>query len=68
MELTNFEIKLFLKHYRKQDYKSPAAARRIYQVEGEDGVSERVAQRWFQRFGTRVQNTKDLPISGRHKL
>ena len=51
MELTKFEIRV-LKHYWKQDYKAAAEARRICEVEGEDVVSERVAQRWFQRFNT----------------
>ena len=44
------EIRFLVKHYWKQDYKAAAAARRICEVEGEDAVSEHVAQRWFQRF------------------
>ena len=70
MEVTKFEIRVFLKHYSKQDYKAPAAARRICEVKGECVVSERVAQRWFQRFNTEQEkkNTKDLPCSGRPKL
>ena len=47
-----FEIRVLLKHYWKQDYKAAAAARRICEVEGEDVVSEHVAQPWFQRFNT----------------
>ena len=37
-------------------------------MEGEGFVSERVGQRWFQRFNTGEENTKDLPRSGRSKL
>ena len=63
------EIRVLLKHYWKQDYKAAvAAARRICEVEGEGVVSERVAQRCFQRFNTGKGNTKDLPHSGRPKL
>ena len=42
MELTQFESKVFLKHYWKQDYKAAAANRRICEVEGEGVVCERV--------------------------
>ena len=44
MELTNFEIGVLLKHYWKQDYEAPAAARRICEEEGKGVISERVAQ------------------------
>ena len=54
--------------YWEQDYKAAAAARRICEVEGENVVSERVAQRWFQRFNTGEEITKDLPCSGKPKL
>ena len=37
-------------------------------MEGQGIVSERVAQRWFQRFNTGEENTKDLSLSGRPKL
>ena len=49
--LTKSEIRVRLKHYWKQDYKATAAARRIC-MEEEGVVSERVAQRGFQRFNT----------------
>ena len=52
MELTKFEIIVFLKYYWKQDYKAAAAARRICEVGGGSVVSERVAQQLFQRFNT----------------
>lgn len=68
MEVTKFEIRVLLKHYWKQDYKAAAAARKICEVEGEGVVSERVAQRWFQRFNNGEENTKDLPRSGRPKV
>ena len=35
---------------------------------GEVVVSDRVAKRWFQRFNTREENTKDLPLPARPKL
>ena len=59
MELRKSKIIVLLKHYWKQDYKATAAARRICEVEGEGIVSEHVTQRWFQRFNTREDNTKD---------
>ena len=68
IETYKVKIRVLLKHYGKQDYKAAAVARRICQVEGEGVVSERVAQRWFQRFNTGEENTKDLPRSGRPKL
>ena len=59
MDLKKFEIRVFLKHYWKQDYKAAAAAAwRMCQVEGEGVVSEHVAQRWFQRSNTAEENTK----------
>ena len=68
MELTKFEIRVLLKYYWKQGYKVAAAARRICEVEGEGVVSERVAQRWFQRFNTGEEHIKNLTRSGRPKL
>ena len=68
MELAKFEIRVLLKHYRKQDYKAAAAARRMCEVEGEGVVNERVAQRWFQSLNPGKENTKDLPRSGISKL
>ena len=49
-------INVIVKHYWKQNYKAAAAARKIYEVEGEVVVSERVAQRWFQ-YLTLEKNT-----------
>ena len=37
-------------------------------MEGESVVSERVAQRWFQRFNTGEGRTKDLPRSVNYGL
>ena len=68
MELTKFENRVLLKHYWKQYYKAFAMALRICEVEGEDVISEHVAQRWFQHFNTGDENTKDLPHSGKPKL
>ena len=68
MQHTKFEIRFFLKHYWKQDYKALASARRICEVNGEGVISEGVAHRWFQGFNTVEESTKDLPSSGRSKL
>ena len=65
MELTKLEIRVLLKHYRKQDYK---ADRRISDVEWEGVLSERVTQRWFQNFNTGEEKTGDLLFSGRCEL
>ena len=59
MEFTKFEIGVLPKHDWKHDYKAAAASRRICEVEGV--VSERVAQRRFQRFNTAEENNKDVP-------
>ena len=68
IELTKFEIRVLLKHYLEQDYKASAAARKICEVEGDGVVNERIAQRWFQRFNTGEENTKDWPLFGPPKL
>ena len=58
MELVKFAISVLVKRYWKENYKAAAADRRIYEVEGEGIVSERVAQRLFQRFNTRKETLK----------
>ena len=63
-----FEIRVHLKHLWKQDYKGAAAARRIFEVQGECVISESLLQRWLQRFNTGEENIKDLPLSERPKL
>ena len=68
MELTKFEIRVLQKNYWKEDYKAAAAVLLICEVEGEYVVRECEAQRWFQRFNTGEENTKDLPRSGILKL
>ena len=68
MELTEFEIRVLLKHCWKQDYKAAVTARRICKVEQEGVISERVAQRWFERFNTGEDNTKEIPHSVGSKL
>ena len=68
MVLTKFEVRVLLKHYRKQDFKAAAGARRLCEVKGEGIVSERMAQQLFQRFNTGKENTEFLPRSGRAKL
>ena len=51
----------------KQDYKAVASARRICEVEG-GVVSERVAQRWFQRSNIPEENTKIYHVLKKPKL
>ena len=61
-------MRVLLKHQTtEQDYEAAAAARRICEVEGDGVVSERMVQRWFQRFNTGEENTKDLQHSERKK-
>ena len=69
MEHTKYEIRVLLKHHRKQDYKTAPAARSrpICELEREGVFSERVVQRWFLPFNSGEENIEDLPISGRSK-
>ena len=46
----NFEIIILLHHYWKQEFKSAEAAKEICEVEREDVVSIRTAQKWFRKF------------------
>ena len=48
--MDKIEIRTLFKHYWKQNYSASAAARKIYEVECEDVVTSRIAQRWFQKF------------------
>ena len=68
IDLAKSDIRILLKHYWTQDYKTAAVARWICEVAGEGVVSELVAQRWFQRFNIGEDKTKYLPRSGRPKL
>ena len=48
--MDKIEIRTLLKHYCKQNCSASAAARKICEVEGEDVVISRIAQRWFQKY------------------
>ena len=54
-----------LRHYWKQNFKASEATRKICDVEGEDVVSTRVAQRWFEKFNSGQNDLQDQPRSGR---
>jgi len=45
LTMDKIEILTFLKHYWKQNYSASAAVRKICEVEGEDVVTSRIAQR-----------------------
>jgi len=63
--MNKIEIWTLLKHYWKQNYIASAAARKICEVEGEDVVTSRIAQRWFQKFKNGENKLQDQPRSGR---
>ena len=62
MELTNFEFRVLLNHYSKQNYKAATAASRISEVEGACDTT------MVPNLNTGEANTEDLPCSGRPKL
>ena len=65
LTMDKIEIWTLLKHYWKQNYNASAAARKICEVEGEDVVISRIAQRWFQKFKNGENELQDQPRSGR---
>lgn len=50
MNNPKFEILVLLRHYWKQDFKATDAVKRICEIEGDDIVKVRMAQKWFKRF------------------
>jgi hypothetical protein len=60
LEMEKYEVRLLLKDYWKQNYKAAAAAKKIYDVEGEGAVNERMAQGWFKRFANGNLSSEDL--------
>jgi hypothetical protein len=52
MEMEKYEVQVLLKHYWKQNYKAVAAAKKIWDVEGEGAMNKRTAQQWFKRFAS----------------
>ena len=59
------EIRIILRHYFKKGFSAAKAAREICDVEGEDSMPERTAQRWYQRFKAGDMSLEDKPRSGR---
>jgi hypothetical protein len=52
MEMEKYELRVLLRHYWKQNYKTATAAKKKCDAEGEGAVNERTAQRWFKRFAS----------------
>jgi sulfur relay (sulfurtransferase) DsrC/TusE family protein len=53
MEMEKYEVRVLLRHYWKQNYKTAAAASTIFcDVQGEGAVNEYTAQRLFKRFAS----------------
>jgi hypothetical protein len=65
MEMEICEVRVLLRHYGKQNYKTAAAAKEICVVEGEGAVNERTAQRWFKRFVSGNLSLEDEQRPGR---
>lgn len=61
----NFEIRVLLKHYWKQEFSARAAAAKICEVEGEGTVTHATAAKWFQRFTNGETDLSDKLRSGR---
>ena len=59
-EITNFELRVLLRHYWQKNLDAKAAAKAICDVEGEGTVAPRTAQKWFKRF-----NEGDLDLEDR---
>jgi sulfur relay (sulfurtransferase) DsrC/TusE family protein len=53
MEIEKYEVRVLLRHYWKQNYKTAAAANTVCcDAEGEGAVNECTAQRLFKRFAS----------------
>ena len=44
-EITNFELRVLLRHYWRKNLDAKAAAKAVFDVEGEDTVAPRTAQK-----------------------
>jgi histone-lysine N-methyltransferase SETMAR len=64
-EITNFELRVLLRHYWRKNLDAKAAAKAICDVEGEGTVAPRTAQKWFKRFNEGDFDLEDMPRSGR---
>ena len=64
-EITNFELRVLLRHYWRQNLDAKAAAEAICHVEGEGTMAPRTAQKWFKRFNEGDFDLEDRQRSGR---
>ena len=62
---TSIEILAILRHYFERGLKATEAARLIRDVEGNDSISNRTAQNWFNRFKDGDLSLVIKPRSGR---
>jgi transposase len=69
MEMENYEVRVLLRHYWKQNYKVAAAAKKkVCVVEGEGAVNEHTAQRWFKRLASGNLSLEDEQRSERPRI
>ena len=64
-EITNFELRVLLRHYWRNNFDAKAAAKAICDVESEGMVAPRTTQKWFKRFNEGDFGLEDKPRSGR---
>ena len=65
MNLSRREIRVLLLHEFRLGHKTTEAANNICSTMGEDVLSTRTAQHWFNRFKNGNLELDDLPRSGR---
>lgn len=63
--MDTLQIRVLLKHYWKQNVNATQAVQKICDVEGEDFVSIRVAQKWFKKFNEGREDLQDKRRPGR---
>ena len=64
-EITNFELRVLLRHFWRQNLDAKAAAKAICDVEGEGVVAPQTGQKLFKRFNEGDLDLEDRPRSGR---
>jgi transposase len=52
MKMEQYEVRVLLRYYWKQNYNAAEAATEICDLEGEGAVNERTAQPWFKLFAS----------------
>uniref|UniRef100_A0A0K2UG07 Histonelysine Nmethyltransferase SETMARlike [Ceratitis capitata] n=1 Tax=Lepeophtheirus salmonis TaxID=72036 RepID=A0A0K2UG07_LEPSM len=65
MEISKEEIRHILHFYYLQGKNASKATKKICDVYGDDTISVRVAQQWFQRFRSGITEVNDAPRTGR---